>query len=573
MANGQSKLNIIISAVDNATKTVQRINKQLTQMMRPITQLNRSIRQFSNAAGLNKVGTAIGKVSKAAVGVAKQIAGAAAKLGSFVGAGSLAAIGAMAVEWGKLGFQIAQASNVLGTSTLQLQQFRAAAMMTGLGADAAQAAIKAMGDTLEDATYGRNAQALAMMRQLNITMHRTAGGAVDSHRALLDLADALNDPRFRGNRQAQAFAARMFGAESMLPLLLQGRRAIQSYEAESIRTGQTRDTTAAAGFGALLYRAQGAAQGLRNTIGEKLIPVLTPLLEQFIKWEIANKDIIGTKIAEFVQRFADAVPKAVRAVNGLVDELGGWAKVGRDVGVIMTLNVLAPTIQLGIALTNLTYKVIPVAIRALMALDAASAGTGLAAIAARLGAFGALVGAGAAGYYGAKALGADDLGNWIGGKVYDAFNGSSDPRNNPGNLRNPGGKGFQTFFSEQGGLNAMAGQLRRYGNRGINTISDLVNTYSPASDHNNPTTEIPQIAAWSGLSASKKIDLNDPDQLASIMGALIRKEGHAGDVTPDMIRQAVQVTVHIHAPEGTRSRVEGAGSVKTVRSMSPVAGG
>lgn len=582
MAAGQTKLNIVISAVDNATKTVQKINKQLAQLTRPMTQLNRSFKQFSNVSGLTKVGSALGGVGRAAVKVGQQIAGAATKLGSFVGAGSIGAIIAMAAEWGKLGFQIAQTANVLGVSTFQLQQFRAAATMSGLGADAATAAIKAMGDTLEDATYGRNAQALAMMRQLGIQMHRTAGGAVDSHRALLDLADALNDPRFRGNRQAQAFAARAFGAESMLPLLLQGRKAIQAYEAESLRTGQTRDTGAAAGFGAVLYRAEGAAQGLRNTIGDKLIPVLTPLLEQFIRWEIANKDIIGTRIAEFVQKFVDVVPKAIKGANDIANALGGWKNVAIGLGVVMTANVLAPTLGLMGALGKLTITTIPAAVRALALL-----GTSMGAV----GGLGTTVAAGATslgllGVAGAVGYGAGMGFNWLYGKGSSWLGGSgalgsdlagfsdhSADAHNPGNLRNPGGKGFQSFATEQLGVDAMASQLRRYGNRGISSIADLVNTYSPASDGNDPATEIPQIASWSGLSSSKKIDLNDADQLAALMSAIIRKEGHSDDVTPEMIKHAVQVTVHIHAPHGTQARVEGAGNVKTVRSMSPVAGG
>jgi hypothetical protein len=338
--------------------------------------------------------------------VGQQIASATKYLLAFTGIASISSVVALAVSWGKLGFEISKTALVLGTSTDELMKFRSASQQFGISSDIAAASMKNLGDTMEDATYGRNQAALFMMKQLGLELHRTAGGAVDTHRAMMDLARIFQSPKWKGNVQAMGLAARMMGVEPVLPLLMQGPNAIQAMEAESVRTGATRDPTKAAAFGAILYRAQSAATGLANTIGDALIPVLTPLLEQFIQWEITNKDIIGTNIAQFVQDFADGVKKAIPEVNDFVKSLGGWKNVAIGLGVVMAINVLGPTIQLGkeiVVLTGLIYaRLIP----ALIAMGAAGAAS-TSVIAGRfmmLGALGGLIGVVGGTAYGVASL-------------------------------------------------------------------------------------------------------------------------------------------------------------------------
>ena len=63
--------------------------------------------------------------------------------------------------------------------------------------------------------------------------------------------------------------------------------------------------------------------------------------------------------------------------------------------------------------------------------------------------------------------------------------------NNPGNLREVGisweGKtgssgGFTSFSSPEMGVRAMTKQLYKYGERGNNTIREVISTWAPAND-------------------------------------------------------------------------------------------
>ena len=63
-------------------------------------------------------------------------------------------------------------------------------------------------------------------------------------------------------------------------------------------------------------------------------------------------------------------------------------------------------------------------------------------------------------------------------------------QHNPGNMRGwakgqPMANGFAVFDSDSQGLSAMAGQLVKYTERGINTIRGIVNTWAPPGDGNN----------------------------------------------------------------------------------------
>lgn len=105
--------------------------------------------------------------------------------------------------------------------------------------------------------------------------------------------------------------------------------------------------------------------------------------------------------------------------------------------------------------------------------------------------------------------------------------------NNPGNLRSWGnnptferkGSGtFAAFNTAIDGLSAMAGQLRRYASRHLDTIQSIVSTYAPSGDHNNTEAYIRNVAKRMGMSSDQHLDLNNPSTLQALMHAMIQQE-------------------------------------------------
>src|SRR5207245_4911439 len=100
---------------------------------------------------------------------------------------------ALSNEWARLGSEAARTSRTLGVSTSDLQSLRGAAEIAGVSSSDLTGGLKSLGDTMQDALYGRNQQALAVLNKLGVGIHRTSSGAIDSTRAFNDLATAISN--------------------------------------------------------------------------------------------------------------------------------------------------------------------------------------------------------------------------------------------------------------------------------------------------------------------------------------------------------------------------------------------
>lgn len=113
----------------------------------------------------------------------------------------------------------------------------------------------------------------------------------------------------------------------------------------------------------------------------------------------------------------------------------------------------------------------------------------------------------------------------------------ADRNNNPGNIRPASGSGFRVFESASKGWDAMKNQLLRYfegktTGKKLETIIDIVKTWAPASDKNDPDRYAKDVSGWMGISEKAKIDLSDSGTLASLMQAMARKEGYSDWASP-----------------------------------------
>lgn len=113
----------------------------------------------------------------------------------------------------------------------------------------------------------------------------------------------------------------------------------------------------------------------------------------------------------------------------------------------------------------------------------------------------------------------------------------ADRNNNPGNIRPVGGGGFRAFGSALEGWEAMKNQLMRYftgktTGRMLQTVQDIVSTWAPAGDNNDPQLYAKQVAGWMGVSPDAVLNLNNPNTMASLMQSMARKEGYSNWNSP-----------------------------------------
>lgn len=129
----------------------------------------------------------------------------------------------------------------------------------------------------------------------------------------------------------------------------------------------------------------------------------------------------------------------------------------------------------------------------------------------------------------------DELG-WVKDKLFPN-------RNNPGNLRSapgvPSVGGFAKFASINDGYAAMASLLQSYPSKHhADTLSSIINTYAPSSDHNNVSAYIADVMKQTGFKADQKLNLNDPQVLLKLLAAMVKHE-NGTKISPQQIAQDI----------------------------------
>lgn len=375
---------VTITAVDKATATVRRINAQMAKLTSPVRDLKRSVGDFSREAGFDKVGAAFGKVATGAQSAVKSVSTLVPVMGAITSMATIAGVVSLANAWGKLGQEIANTSTQLGVQTQDLQAYRNAARLAGASASDMDSSLKSLGDTLEDATYGRNMQAAQFMHRFGITLTRTKSGAVDSMRALRQLAEVIAAQK--GNTAVQRQILQQFGvSEALLPMLQKGAKGIEEFVQAGRESGNMMSDEQiknAQQYAQNITKLDMAMEGLKNTIGNALIPVLEPLIKGLSDWVTQNRELIATKVQEFVKQVADWIksvdwPAVARGVGQFVDKIGGLKGVMIGIAAISFAGPIGAVISLASALLNLATVAAPAAARAVAGVAGAGGAMGV----------------------------------------------------------------------------------------------------------------------------------------------------------------------------------------------------
>lgn len=362
---------VTITAVDKATASVQKIKASLASVTKPATDLKASFASLGKEVGVDRLAKSMKSVGVAAADTARQVASLVTPLTTIAGLGSIAGIALLANEWGKLGAEVQRTSAVLGVSTQDLQAYRSAAKLAGLSADDMTGSLKSLGRTLEDATYGRNQDALVMMQKFGITLHRTKDGAVDATRAMKDVANAIVAQK--GNVQAQGLIAGAFGVESLLPLLQKGGKGIDAFVQRARTMGLVFDDKQLAQgqkFNENMLRLEASATRLKYKFGDALAPAVQRVLDVVGRLVDKYGDIVASKVSEYVEKFARWIDhvdwdKTASQIGKFVDSIGGVKGIAIAIAAISFAGPIASVLSLISNLALLTTTAVPAAVGAL----------------------------------------------------------------------------------------------------------------------------------------------------------------------------------------------------------------
>lgn len=268
---------------------------------------------------------------------------AGASRDAVVGAAKYASVGAVAV--GGLALKVAndftdaadEAAEFAARVALPieaLQEYRYAAERSGAGADAFNAGIEKFNVQLGKLKAGTGGLAKFLGRVAPALKEQLAL-AKDSDEAFMLMAEAvrrLDDP----TQQAALATAAWGSAGNKLLLMMKGgagdidelRRAAHRFgvitEADAAKAGELDDA---------MVDLKASTTGLRNVIGVALVPVLTPMVQRLTEWITANRDLVGSKVAEWVERLSNAASAAYDYLAGVdwprigdgIQTVAGWA--------------------------------------------------------------------------------------------------------------------------------------------------------------------------------------------------------------------------------------------------------
>lgn len=533
MAN---KFQLVIAANDEATAVVKRINTSMSRMSRPISDAGKSFKRFSKEASLNPVVKGVKSLGKAANDTFVNVSNLFPPLKALAGAGTVAGLVSMAQSWGKAGIQATNTARRIGMSVGTFQSFQGVATAAGVSATDMQSALVGLSDTLQGAEFGRNPEALVMMRRLGIGIHRDKNGVVDTARAMNDIADAL--ARIP-NPQVQAVIARTFGIENMLPVLTKGSKELNKFMDLAKRMGAVDPEAVQANerLGKSFAMLSLAIEGVENRLAKGGIG----------RWLARNNEgwayILSGEIFEKRKKkgSADKAGEAERLralhesiLNGGQGERSGIRSVTTGSDEIARLRALNEQVMNGGQGDAKAIR--PINIRPEVAVS------------------------------GAQPRGIRN--------------------NNPGNIeygdfaRRRGAIGndgrYARFARPEQGIAAMGDNLRAYQDRhGINSIDGVINRWAPAPE-NDVAAYISDVSRQTGFAPDARLDLHDPKVLAPLISAMIKHENKGrnpyGDQTiqtalvapaapvqsgvpsqpaPAAEPSPVQVHVNVTAPPGT----------------------
>lgn len=279
----------------------------------------------------------------------------------------------MATDMARTAEKASDLAATVGLTAEEIQGLMFAAQRLGISTQLTESALRAFGRRIGAADQG-GGPAINAVKRFKLEL-RDANGEM---RPLIDLFfEVANGIQKLGSEAEQIEIADQFFSETGRPLSLllrEGEEGIRRYMSRQRALGgliSGFNLKIASKFMDNLKDFKVAMDGLRFAIGAELLPPMTKMLQRFLEWFVANKDIIHQNIGDFIRGvaftlrlFVIMLGQAARAVNEVVQSMGGWEKVLR----LLTAALLATGIR---SILRFIIKIAPGVVAALTSIRGA----------------------------------------------------------------------------------------------------------------------------------------------------------------------------------------------------------
>lgn len=331
-----------------------------------------------------------------------------------------AAIIGVTVATAAYGDAAAKGATSTGLSVEAYQELQFAAEKAGLTQSQYESALQMQARAAQNAVES-NEGLIETANGTTIAVKNANGEMKTQEELLLDTAKAVKAATTE--QEKLAIATEVYGRSGaeMLPLLNQGEAGIAALreEAEALGIVMSEETAIASeAFNDSLTDLKAIATGLRNEIGEALLPIMTEITTAFKDWFLANKELINQRLDQYIGYVVDGVEWLVDAAemaNAVVmSTFGTWKPV--IVAIVAAMALLAGAMALPVVISTVT---------AIAGGFSAIASIGLPALLAIVGAVGTVIA-----YFTALALVIGDIwtflegGDSVIGRLIERFQGT-----------------------------------------------------------------------------------------------------------------------------------------------------
>lgn len=309
MPAGKYPLEIVVKAIDEATRPFRRIQAVIDRTMTPFAKFRVLLRLNYAESGISKVagamrnlGSQIGAATTAAAGLVGRLA--------LVSGGTAAGIFAFARSFAVSGDEIAKTSLRLGISTDQLQALRYAAESSGIATSKMDAALENAKQRVLEVAHGVGEARGAFFR-LGVQVRDAQGQIRPLSELLPEIADGLAgfDAATRN-----LIVSKIFGSSDLVPLLAGGSAALGEMleRWRELGGGFTEKLIKLAErFIGSLTDMKEAFKSIGKIAAEILLPRLAEFFGRLTTWITENRE----RIREFAQGFMESLPGRIESLK------------------------------------------------------------------------------------------------------------------------------------------------------------------------------------------------------------------------------------------------------------------
>ena len=225
--------------------------------------------------------------------------------------------------------------------------------MSGSSGEELAGAVEILGKNLGQVASGKNKAIPEMFKQLGVSLYDANGHLKTATELLPEIANCMRSQETA--TQKSYIATTLFGksGQGLIQMLEQGSEGLNELANDAEHLGIVLEDEVldiAGEYDDSMNRLQTSLQGVQFAIAQKVLPVLTPLVESLMECIAANREWIATSIADIAKDVANALKQIdfKACITGaidfakksyeLFDSLGGLKTVAIAVGAVFALN-------------------------------------------------------------------------------------------------------------------------------------------------------------------------------------------------------------------------------------------